>query len=107
MRRSRAEPRGPSGADPEVDDIPVLDDVLAALEAQRDVRAARCERARLGERLERHDFGPDEVLLEIGVDDARRLSGVRAARDRPGPAFVLARRQERDEAEKIVRGTDE
>ena len=65
------------------------------------------ERAGVDERLERHDLGPDEVLLEVRVDRGGRLHGVRPLRDRPRAALVLARRQERHEAEEVVGGAQQ
>src|ERR1035437_3160679 len=84
----RADARSSLRADPEVDDVAVLHDVVAALEAQRAVRLAVREGARLDERLERHDLGPYEVLLEVRVDRGGRLHGVRSLRD--GPRAGLA-----------------
>src|ERR1039458_7249870 len=71
----RREPRSSLRADPEVDDVAVLHDVVAALEAQGAVRLALRQGARLDERLERHDLGPNEVFLEVRVDCGGRLHG--------------------------------
>ena len=96
-----------SGADAEVDDVAVLHDVVPPLDAQGAGRLAVRERPRLHQRVERDDLGPDEVLLEVRVDRGGRLHGVRPLRDRPRAAFVLAGREERHEAEEVVRGVEE
>src|SRR5207244_3796299 len=84
------------GGDAEVDDVAVLDDVVAPLETESPVRAAGGDRAGVDQDLPGHDLGADEVLLEVGVDRRGGLDGVGPARDRPGAALVLARRQEGD-----------
>src|ERR1035437_4047381 len=71
----RADARSSLRADPEVDDVAVLDDVVAAFDAQSAVRLAVREGPRLDESLERHDLGPYEVLLEVRVDRGGRLHG--------------------------------
>jgi putative MATE family efflux protein len=48
--------------------------------------------------------GLDEAALEVGVDGARRLRSLGAARDGPRPALVLARGEEGDEVQDRVGG---
>src|SRR5436190_901915 len=60
--------------------------------------------AELDQILPPDDLSLDEAALEIGVDDAGRLRGPRAALDRPGPALVLAGGEEGDEVEERVGG---
>src|SRR5215216_6401538 len=51
-------------------------------------------------------FGADEALLEIGVDDARRLRGARAPRHGPRPGFLWARREVSQKMQEVVAGAD-
>lgn len=53
----------------------------------------------VGERL---DFGHDETLLEVRVDDASSLRCQTALADSPAAHFVLAGREEVDQAERMV-----
>ena len=71
------------------------------------MRLAVREGARIDERLERHDLGPDEVLLEVRVNRGRGLRGVRPLRNGPRAALVFPRREERHEAEEVVGRTQE
>src|SRR4051812_36254067 len=62
-----------SHVEPEVTDVAVLEDVIAALQPHaplllRPLLAAEAHEVVVGD-----DLGADEAALEIGVDDARRL----------------------------------
>src|SRR5207245_2741084 len=61
---------------------------------------------RAHEVVEGDDLGADEAALDVGMGLARRLLRARAAPDGPGPALVLARGQEGDEAQQLVGGPD-
>ena len=56
--------------------------------------------------VEGHHLGPDETAFDVGVYLARRWLRLRALAERPGAALVLARRQERDQAEQRIGGAD-
>src|SRR5690242_16277017 len=87
--------------------VAVGDDVLLALETQ----PARIARTRLAAERDiivvADRLGANEAALEVGVDDARRLRGARAARHRPGPRLLGPRREEGDEVEQRVAGADQ
>src|SRR5207244_2121427 len=91
----------------EVDDVAILHDVVLALEADLAVIAARGHRSARHQRIVADDFGADEAARDVAVDFACGELRGRPARDRPGAAFVLADREERDVAEQIVAGADD
>src|SRR5215212_7680026 len=88
-------------------DVPVLDDVVAALEAHPRLLAG------LRPGAGGHDISPapylrrDETALHVGVDPARREPRRRALLDGPRPALLLVEGEERDELESAVRRPDE
>src|SRR5439155_19144763 len=47
------------------------------------------------------DLGADEAARDVGVDRRRRVEGGLAAAQRPGPRLLLARREERDQVERL------
>src|SRR5205085_6859271 len=63
--------------------------------------AATGDEIGIGDRL-----GADKALLEIAVDDAGGLRRLGAARDRPGARLLWAGREEGDQIEERVAGTD-
>src|SRR5687767_3537672 len=96
-----------SGRKTEVDDIAVLDDVVLAFQPDFAVLAAYRHRAARGQRIVADDFGADEPALNVAVDLPGGELGRRAARDRPGAAFVLADGEKRHVAEQVVAGPDD
>src|SRR5881628_254477 len=54
-----------------------------------------------------HNLGPYETALYVAVDLAGRLDRRRVPLDRPGPALVLADREERDQVEQPVGEPDD
>ena len=68
--------------------------------------AAGGHRAASDQRVVGDDLRPDESSSDVAVDFARRQLRRRVARDRPGPALVLADREERNVAEQIVAGAN-
>src|SRR5258706_15334265 len=83
----------------EVHHVAVDDDVILALEPEfsRFTRAGFAvtrDVIVIGDR-----FSADEALLEIGMDDARRLRRAGAARDRPGARLFRAGGEIGDEIE--------
>ncbi len=95
------------GREAEVDDVAVADRVVLALQADFAVIAAGRERAARDQVVVRHDLGPDEAALDVGVDLARGQLRVRVAGNRPRAALVLADREERDVAEQVVARADD
>src|SRR5579862_3338688 len=83
-----ARPFNPSIGKAEMHHVAILDDVILALEAEL------AGLARAGLALARDivvvgdGLGTDEALLEIGVDDARRLRRAGAHRNRPGARLL-------------------
>ena len=107
-RTSEVESRAArSGGEAEVDDVAVLDDVLLAFEPDFAVIAAGGHRAARDQRVVADDFGADEAARDVAVNLAGGELRRRAARDRPGPALVLADGEERDVAEQVVARADD
>src|SRR5690348_9794821 len=52
-------------------------------------------------------LGADEAMLEIGVNNARRLRRPGALRHRPGPCLLRPGGEEGDEAEERIAGADQ
>src|SRR5690348_2441908 len=114
MRAWCAAPRGPNTAlwcyldvEAEVHHVAVLHDVVLALEAH----LARFLRLHLAAEphvvVVRDDFGTNEALLEVGVDDARGLRRGRALAHGPRAHFLRARREVGLQAEQRERRADE
>ncbi len=53
-----------------------------------------------------NDLRLDETTLDVAVDDAGRLGGLRALANRPGAYLGVARGQESDEIEQSIRRVD-
>src|SRR5438093_4526284 len=90
----------------EIDHVAVLDDVFLAFQPELAVIAARGKRAARQQVLVADDFRADEAPLDVGVDLARVRLRRRPARNRPGPALVVADGEERDVPQQIVAGAD-
>ena len=73
-----------------------MHDILLALTAEQTLGLGVRQRAAGFEVVKRDDLRTDEAALEVGMDLARGLRGLRAVFDRPRAAFVAARGQERD-----------
>src|SRR4051794_12497841 len=84
-----AVPRVVRLAVPDHEYVAILDDVLLAFEPQLTLVPRARVAAQVYHRLPIDHFGADELLLEIGVDGARRLHRGALHRDGPGAAFVL------------------
>src|SRR5271165_7550556 len=52
-------------------------------------------------------LGADEMMFEIGVDDACSVHSFRSALNSPRTALILANREERDEAQQLICLADE
>ena len=63
-------------ADPEVDHVAVLDDVVLSFEPEGPVRPAGGDRARFHQLLERHDLGLPDRALDRLLQAAYRLLGL-------------------------------
>src|SRR5208337_701058 len=82
--------RAPSVREAEMQDVAVGDDVVLALETEP-AGLARPRFAAAGDVILVSDgFHPDEPLLEVRMDDARRLGRLRPLLDRPGAGFFRA-----------------
>src|SRR5205807_1280431 len=92
---------------PEVHDIAVADDIVPTLEAH----AAGVARARLATEMYviviGDGLGPNEALLEIGVNDAGRCRRASAFFDGPGARFFRSGGEEGDQAEQRVARTNQ
>ena len=86
--------------EPEIDDVAVPDGVVFALETKSAGLLGLSPSSPAKEFLEGDDFGPDETLLDVGVDRPRGLEGRAVAPDRPGPDFIFSDRVEHDLVEK-------
>ena len=67
---------------------------------------ARGHGAARDERIIRDHLGADEAAGDVAVDFAGGFLRHRAARNRPGAAFVFAHREERHVAQQVVAGAD-
>src|SRR5699024_9880464 len=79
-----------SDVETEQDDVPVLHDVVLALAAHQAALFGHGHRAALHQLVKADDLRPDEAPLEVGVDLARRLGGLGALCDGPGPDLGLS-----------------
>ena len=86
---------------------PSLHDVFLAFEPHFAMFLARRHRSARDERIVGDDLGTDEAAGDVAVDLAGGGLRLRAARDRPGAAFVFADREKRHVAEQIVAGADD
>src|SRR5438552_8429532 len=89
---------------PEVDDIAVVNDIFLAFEAELAVLAARGHGSSRDQVIVADDFRADESASDVAVNLAGGELCRRSARDRPGAAFVLADRKERNIPEQVVAG---
>src|SRR5690606_18954082 len=64
-------------------------------------------RADLDQLVPVDDLGADEPLLEVRVDDAGAAGRLPAGAEGPGPRLLLARGEERAQAEEVVGGAHE
>src|SRR5674476_1093754 len=76
-----------------LDDVAVGHDVVLALDAGLAGGAGGGNGAEGDEVVVRDDFGLDEALLEVRVDDAGGLGGRGALADRPGAGLLRACRE--------------
>src|SRR5271168_1624646 len=88
-------------------DVAVAHNVVLALEPEL-ARLARASFALAGDVIFIADrLGPDEALLEVGMDDAGRLRRPRALFDRPGARLLRPDREEGHEMQQAVPRTDD
>src|SRR5665647_2176346 len=80
-------------SDAKLDDVAVGHDVVLALDAGLACGAGGGDGAEGDEVVVRDDFGLDEALLEVRVDDAGGLGGGGALADRPGAGLLGAGRE--------------
>src|SRR5450759_3457785 len=97
----------PLYVEPNVQDVAVGDDEVLAFDLQVAGVPHRLFRAARNEAVVGHHLGADEAALAGGVDLARRLFGLPAATDGPGPYFVRPDGEERYGVEQAVGGADE
>src|SRR5262245_51259961 len=100
-----ASPRASLHVEPEVHAVAVPDDVLLALDAQQTLLPDRGLASEPDQVLPVEDLGLDEAALEVRVDDARSLGGLRALVEGPGATFLLAHREERLQTQHPVAGS--
>src|SRR5258708_25596625 len=95
-----------AGSDVEAKDrgIAILKNVLLALDAHLAQGTRLQPPAGVAQPLPADHIGLDKASLEIAMDDTSGLRCTGAAPNRPGAALRLARGQERDQAEDLVRG---
>src|SRR6185437_12548716 len=91
----------------EVKNVAVLDDVIGAFQTHlagilRALLAAAGDEVLISDGL-----GPDEALLEIGVDHACGLRRLRAVPHGPGMRFFRPDGEESDEIEQAIAGMDD
>src|SRR5919106_3628131 len=96
-----------SHGEPEVEDVPVLDDVVLALDAELSFLPRLRFAAHGDEVVVVDDLGADEPPLEVGVDACRRARRTVSPPDGPGAYLVLADGEERDQIQQVVRGPNE
>src|SRR5487761_2205141 len=89
------------GIHAELYDVPIVHDVLFALDAGLASRTNRSHGAERHQVVEGDDFGLDEVILEVRVDLASRLGRSGPTVDGPGSCLLRARGEERLEAEGV------
>src|SRR5690606_18447026 len=100
-------PRSPGTQTPplhveaELHHVAVLHDVLLALHAGLALGARLGDGTAFDEVVERDDLGLDEALLEVRVDDPRRLGRLRTLGNRPGARLLRARREVGLQAERV------
>src|SRR4051794_12502837 len=87
---------------PEIDDVPVLDDVILALEPLEVPGLGLLEGAGGGHLAVGGDLGAYEALGEVGVDLAGGLDGAGASLEVPAADLGLAGGEERDDADGVV-----
>lgn len=76
-----------------MDDIPVLDDVILAFQAQPAFLLSHGQRTGVDQIVIMDNFGADEAALKIGVNLARSLRRLRAPADGPGAHLLLSSRK--------------
>jgi len=81
----------------EIDDVPVFHDVIPSLLQQFSRLADFLLIPQLDEVLVFDDLGPDESLLQVGMDNPSGLGSEGMLPVGPGPDFVGADGEERDE----------
>ena len=88
-------------------DVAFLHDVVFPFEAQPTGAPGFGVPPGLDQPLPVDGFGADEFFFEIGVNCSRRFAGGSVLRDAPGTHLVFRSGQERDHAQKGIRGADQ
>ena len=92
---------------PNNEHIPILDNVLLALQTQKPLLTDSGIAAQIDQRLPVHYFGPDELFLEIGVDRPRGLHRIAADRDGSGVDFGFSGSQKRHQPKQPITGRNQ
>ena len=92
---------------PNVHDIPVLDPVFLAFQAECSLRAGGGFGACAQQCVPMDGFGADEVLFEIGMNGPGGVLGAGIYWDGPGTALIFAYGKKGDQAEQFVALADE
>src|SRR5688500_17700322 len=91
---------------PEVDDVPVLDEIFLAFQADLAVIPAGGHGSAADQRVVGHYFSPNEAPQDVGMDLACSVLRRRPAGNRPRATLVLTDGEEGHVAEQIVGGAD-
>src|SRR5437763_5840369 len=96
-----------SNIESDMNHIPVVHNVVLPFQSEFALLAATSFAAELGEVFESSNFSSYEPALDVRVNHSSRLVRGGPALDRPGAAFVFARRQEADQVEQRICGANE
>src|SRR5579862_1103547 len=96
--------QGMSDVEPDLQHVAVLHLVVLALHAKLARLLGRLPRAQAEQLVPPDHLGADEPALQVGVDDPRALRGLGAGAERPRPALLVARGEERTATEHGVGG---
>src|SRR5581483_4867602 len=96
--------RSRSDVEADLQDVAVGHLVLLALDPELALLLGPVPGADRQQLVPPDDLGPDEAPLQVGVDDAGALRRLGPGPERPGPALLVARGEERAPAEEVVGG---
>src|SRR3954468_6266479 len=99
--------QGISDVEPDLEDVAVLDLVVLAFDAELADFLGLVPRTEVEQLVPADDLGADEAALQVGVDHAGALGRLRTGAERPRPRLLVARRQERAQAQQEVRGASD
>src|SRR6185312_13022003 len=92
---------------PDVHHVAILHNIFLSFEPQRAFGAGRGCRTGIEQRIPADCLGANKMMLEVGVNRARRLRSLRARRHRPRAALVLAGGEKADQAQELVALADQ